>query len=253
VRYYQSFIDTSVSPEQQEELQKLKQREAEHASLIAEFNYGMKQKYDDLYELIFRDRLLAEQRKANHWQQQYKEVEARWLKELGGAELRRRQPEAVEQLLIHETRQAVWEKHKKMEAKYRDNHAFMNACSAAALKSHKHDVRLTFHGKLGDQFLRHTSYAIIRDYHLTRPDFNPPEEVEFTEEQMWNADSYTWNVLGEDDRDTMDLYIDELEVKAEKDRKETLDKALRGTLNKLTRPLFKAAKQKRQQAEKDKT
>jgi hypothetical protein len=88
--------------------------------------------------------------------------------------------------------------------------------------------------------MAHTRSAITRDYHLSRPDFNPPEKVT---DYSGNYDVETAIWEGLTSEDVMDEYIDKVEEQAEEEPHAALHQALDATIDKITRPIFEAEKQ----------
>jgi hypothetical protein len=237
VTHFESFTDTGVSPQQAQEIERLRRGELEQQRLVAEYNYGTLRRLDTVKEILLRDKLLAIQKKADLWPQQYSIAEVLLLKEYGFEEFRKRKPEQVEQWLCHQTAQAVWKKQKQMEKNYRANHAFMQSCQLEADKWLRHYLQTE--GKVGEQFSRYlTSYGnrysdIIREYHMSRPEFNPPAELMDIYESDPMAEGYY----------AMEEYIEKLEEAAESERNKAQEQAIVGAIKYCGRPLLKAEQQ----------
>jgi hypothetical protein len=237
IRYLNSFTDTGVAPEQQQQFQTLIDGDTKHQRMIAEYFDSLYLKYENMKEAIFMDKMVAVKRNARLWQQQYKALVAKMvLNEAGFEGLRQRDPDLTEKWLCHQVQQTVWKKHKEMEVSYRDSPSFMAQCSAEADRWLKN----TLHGELGEQFLTKWDphyIAIKREYHTSKPNFEAPDDV-VQYVQQYDDETGFWE--GPTREDVMDEYIDTLEEAAVAERKQALRLALDGVMNTIGGPLLKA-------------
>jgi hypothetical protein len=237
IRYLNSFTDTCVAPEQQQQFQTLIDGEAKHQRMIAEYFYSLYLKYENMKEAIFMDKMVAVKRNARVWEQQYKALLAQMLlKEAGFEGLRQRDPDLTEKWLCHQVQQTVWKKHKEMEASYRESPSFMAQCSAEADRWLKNSLQ----GELGEQFLTKWDpyyITIKREYHTSRPYFKAPDDV-VQYVQQYDDETGFWE--GPTEEDVLDEYIDTLEEAAVVERQQALNIALNGALKTIGVPLMKA-------------
>eukprot|EP00953_Heterococcus_sp_UTEX-ZZ885_P000623 863-Heterococcus_DN1.PRE.1 len=228
ITYLTRFTDTGVSPEQQQQFQRLRKAAAKHHRMIAEYFYSLYLKREDMKEAIFMDKMAVVRRNARVWEQQYKELATQMLlKEAGFELLRQRNPEATEEWLCHLVRHTIWRKHKELEAGYRQNRSFMAVCSAEADRWLKHSLQ----GELADQFLAKCDplyRRIKREYYTSRPDFEAPDHVVHYV-QHYDAETGLWK--GPTEEEVLDEYIDTLEEAAVAGGKQALKIACNEALN----------------------
>jgi hypothetical protein len=228
ITYLTSFTDTGVSPEQQQQFQRLRKGAAKHHRMIAEYFYSLYFKREDMKEAIFMDKMAVVRRNARVWEQQYKELVTQMLlKEAGFELLRQRNPEATEEWLCHLVWQTIWRKHRELEAGYRQNRSFMAVCSAEADRWLKHSLQ----GELAEQFLTQWDplyLTIKREYYTSRPEFEAPDDVVHYV-QLYDDETGLWE--GPTEEDVLDEYIDTLEEAAVAERKQALNIARNEALN----------------------